>query len=373
MIPDTHSHNVTPLSAQLLQDYVQNKLSASDRMRVKRLLSESELAATAAAGFAAVPDAFQDIAALQAEIAARSGMSGGSAPASKSWMNWLAGGAGVAAVVVLAFAFWPADENPKTTPPLVAAKPATSAPAETPQEILLNPATDHFVNPESNPVVAVAPVSTAGNTPQPAETQTIPAPPDIQPPAPPVLQPTPPAVIPEEKPVEPEYNFPIRYILDLKVSDYERLYSRPLKTQKLRMTGTPANEDERRTGSGQEVEFVVMADQVLREGLDAFRAQRYGRCISKFEVLLKNSPDDVNARFYMAVSYVKLEMHSKALPLLDAVIESENNAFREEAEWYKALALIGSGDKDEAKDLLKKISDDNTFYSKQAAEKLKTL
>jgi hypothetical protein len=372
MKPDTHSQTVTPLSAALLHDYVHNRLGPEERQRVERLLGNDELAATAAAGFAAFPDALADVTALQAEIAARSGLSGGSAAASKSWLNWLAGGAGVAVVVVAAIAFWPHTEKPKATPPVVAAKPAATTPAEMPQEIVLNPATDNFVNPQANPVVA-RPIAAQPTSAPPAETQPATAPPEIQLPAATVIQPpqtTPPA---EEKLREPVYNFPIRYILDLKITDFDRLYNRPLKTQKLRMTGTPANEDERRTEGGREEDYVIMADQVLREGLEAFRTQRYGRCISKFEVLLKNSPDDVNARFYMAVSYIKLEMHSKALPLLDAVIAAENNAFHEEAEWYKALALIGNGDTEQAETLLKKIAAGNTFYSKQAAEKLKTL
>ncbi|MFN8715123.1 MAG: hypothetical protein ACK5Z2_19900 [Bacteroidota bacterium] len=371
MTPDTHSHNVTPLSAQLLQDYVQNKLSASDRMRVKRLLSESELAATAAAGFAAVPDAFQDIASLQAEIAARSGMSGGSAPASKSWMNWLAGGAGVAAVVVAAWAFWPKEEKviaeSKTLPQV---QPQTEIPTIAAEETALSPVTDHFVNPKSKPVTVQPNLKT---TEPVVQTNDVPLQPVVQPEKP-VVTVVPPAEPAEVKPKEPDYNFPIVYILDLKITDYNRIYNKPLKSRKLTLTGTPASQEERNSGSQAEEEIVTLtADQLLRDGLKAFRAGRYGRCISKFEELLKNTPDDINAKFYIAVSYVKLEMHSKAIPLLDAVIESENNAFREEAEWYKALALIGSGDTDEAKDLLKKISGDNTFYSKQAAEKLKTL
>ncbi|MGL5890122.1 MAG: hypothetical protein ACRC3B_09565 [Bacteroidia bacterium] len=371
MTPDTHSHNVTPLSAQLLQDYVQNKLSAADRMRVKRLLSESELAATAAAGFAAVPDAFQDITALQAEIAARSGMSGGSAPASKNWMNWLAAGAGMAAVVVLAWAFWPKEEKviaqSKTLP---AVQQQQIIPTVAATETTLSPATDHFVNPKSKPV-SVQPQST---TTAPVVQNNDVVPPTVTQPENPVVTVTPPSEPAEIKPVEPDYNFPIIYILDLKITDYNRIYNKPLKTQKLKLTGTPASQEERNNGDQIVEETVTLtADQLLRDGLKAFRSARYGRCISKFEELLKNTPDDINAKFYIAVSYVKLEMHTKAMPLLDAVIGSENNAFREEAEWYKALALIGSGDTEQAKDLLQKISGDNTFYSKQAAEKLKTL
>jgi hypothetical protein len=372
MKPDTHSHIVTPLSAALLHDYVHNRLGSEERQRVERLLGNDELAATAAAGFAAFPDALADVTALQAEIAARSGMSGGSAAASKSWLNWLAGGAGVAAVVVAAIAFWPATEKPQNTQPVAVAKPEAAKPAPAPQEIVFNPATDHFVNPKAEPVVAKPePAQPTINTLP--EVQGIPLPPEVQPPAPPVIQPAPQTAPAEEKMREPVYNFPIRYILDLKITDYDRLYNRPLKTQKLRMTGTPADQEKENTDGGREVDYVIMAYQVLREALDAFRTQRYGRCISKFETLLKNSPDDVNARFYMAVSYIKLEMHSKAIPLLDAVIAAENNAFREEAEWYKALALIGSGDVEQAETLLKKIATSNTFYSKQAAEKLKTL
>lgn len=371
MTPDLHSSPASTFDAQLLQAYVQGRLSAAERLRVDRLLTDSELARTALAGFTAFPEALQDVAALKAEIAARSGVSGGSAAASKSWLNWLAGGAGIAAVVVAAVVFWP-SETPQQQLAKVQPPAPTAQPKPQPEAAELNPATDHFVNPQAQPLATAKPVAAATENTPPAETP--PPAPVSTPPTAPEPEPQPEPVVATTPPAEtgPAYNSPVIYVLDLKITDYKKYYNQPLKVNTLRLTGTPASQDQP-GGIQEEEQPVITADQVLREGLTAFRDGRYGRCITRFEQLLKNSPDDVNAKFYMAVSYTKLELYVKALPLLDQVLAADNNAFHEEAAWYKVLALIGTGNAAAARVQLEKIAAVGGFYQQQAKEKLKQL
>jgi tetratricopeptide (TPR) repeat protein len=173
-----------------------------------------------------------------------------------------------------------------------------------------------------------------------------------------------------------KYNASAGYIVDLKVTEFDKYYrSQTIEVKELKLGGTPAEFEDQDAGKKDakdgEIVHSVPSDQFLREGLLAFRDARYGKCVSKMEVLLTHNPDDINALFYTAVSYVKLEMYSKAIPLLDKIIADPNNVFDEEAEWYKALALEGNGDTAAAQELFKKISTNGGFYSKQAASRLK--
>jgi tetratricopeptide (TPR) repeat protein len=178
-------------------------------------------------------------------------------------------------------------------------------------------------------------------------------------------------------PKNPEigYNASIGYIMDLKVTEFEKYYRKMVEVDELEFTGVSAQFDNFASEQENDGETVreVPAEQFLNEGLRAFHNGHYGKCIEKMEVLRKNNPSDLNAAFYMGVSYVKLEMYEKSIPFFDQVLNSPNNVFHEEANWYKALALIGNGNTEAAKKVLTEISQKDGFYKEKAAAKLQEL
>jgi len=363
------SRTSTALSAQQLEDFLQGKLSAEETKRVQHLLDDCELSKEALEGYSLVPGAFADVAGLKKKIAAKSGMTS---------LSWSTIGLSVVAIAALSFAvtvFFNSESTPQTKieqaqdiGPDVSVAPA---PAN-----ILSPAEDHFVNPQANAVTVAVPVDDQNSTAMkdsvityPHEVlQTIAA--DSQQKL--LAQPEP--IVTTVK--EVEYNAQVGFIVDLKVTEFDKYYTtQMIATKDLSLGGVPAEFEDKDViqtdERDRETVRSVPASQFLREGLLAFRDARYGKCISKMEVLLNHNPDDINAMFYTAVSYVKLEMYSKAIPLLDKIIADPNNVFDEEAEWYKALALDGNGDTAAAQELFRKISADGGFYSKQATSRLK--
>lgn len=361
------SRHTQLLSAEQLEAFLENKLPPEEMKRVQHLLDDCELSREALEGYAMVPGAFADVEALKKSIRRKSNMT------SLNWTTISLSVVFIAAISVVLAIFY-GGETPVVTAANDSVPPEQTVFIPKPANPL-SPADDHFVNPEAKVVAVPVPVNEPVVDTQSAVTEEHlfiePIPVDAQKQL--IVDSVP--VVPKK--TEIQYNAQVGFIVDLKVTEFDKYYATPIEVKELKLTGTPAKyETEDGLGDSKEEKDedpvrLVPADQFLREGLVAFRSGQYGRCVSKMEVLLNHNPDDINALFYTAVSYVKLEMYSKAIPLLDKIILAENNVFDEEAEWYKALALEGNGDVAAAQVLFKKISYDGGFYSEQARRKLR--
>jgi hypothetical protein len=170
---------------------------------------------------------------------------------------------------------------------------------------------------------------------------------------------------------QPTYNRPLRYIYSMKVSDYNALYLLSDKTPAvISDMGLPANREQSYSVENDDLfrqsEQVQSADEVLKKGLLAFKEAHYGKALRQFYKLIDLNPSDINSLFYSGVCCYKLDKPAKCITLLDKVLAMENNAFTEEALWYKAQAMLSVQDKAGAKATLEKIADEQGFYSEEA-------
>ncbi len=358
----TSLHN-DHLSPKELSDLLSGKLDAKSNARIKKLLKDCELSKEALAGFTAVPSATADLDFLNKEIASKSGM-----VKTPKWVSVGTVVIGAALVVGMGYALWPREPEVLNIPFSYTAPPVV-APYVAPR-VELTPKAEHFVNPEAKPKpLAVLSQGTPVDTTavQPTETKDQIAVKEAEP--------------LEVKPVVPKnpeagYNASIGFIQDLKVTEFEKYYRKTIEVREVVLKGVPAqfeNEDKFKKENETETVRSVPAEQFLNDGLRAFHDGKYGRCIEKMEVLKKSNAKDLNAAFYMGVSYVKLEMFEKAIKMFDEVLNATNNVFHEEAKWYKALALIGNGDAAAAKVLLEEIAGKDGFYKDKAVVKLREL
>lgn len=360
----TSLHN-DHLSPKELSDLLNGKLDAKSNARIKKLLNDCELSKEALAGFTAVPGAVGDISSLNKEIALKSGMI-----KTPMWVSVVTVVIGISLVAGMGYVLWP-HEPEISDVPIAYTQPPVTPPSNVPAEVVLTPKAEHFVNPEAKPkpqpvISAPKPVdTTASNKPEVKKDP---------------IAVTPPVLI-EVKPVVPAnpeagYNASIGFIQDLKVTEFEKLYRYSIEVREPMLKGVPAqfeNEDKFKKEGEQETVRTIPAEQFLNDGLRAFHDGKYGRCIEKMEVLKKNNEKDLNATFYMGVSYVKLEMFEKAIKMFDEILNASNNVFHEEAKWYKTLALIGNGDDAAAKVLLNEIASGNGFYKEKAIAKLREI
>lgn len=99
----------------------------------------------------------------------------------------------------------------------------------------------------------------------------------------------------------------------------------------------------------------------------------YIAAIQSFLNIIKSDSNNTAARFFLGVSYMETKNISKAIENLNFVINQNDTAFVEHAEWYLALCYIKNGQKNDAISMLNKISTSQNFYKKMAVDVLKKL
>jgi len=97
----------------------------------------------------------------------------------------------------------------------------------------------------------------------------------------------------------------------------------------------------------------------------------YQEAISKFEVIIKSDASNTAAHFFIGVSFIETKNYPKAIENLNYVVVKNDTAFVEHAEWYLALCYIKAKQTSLATNLLRKISNGNTYYKVMATDALK--
>lgn len=164
----------------------------------------------------------------------------------------------------------------------------------------------------------------------------------------------------------------VKYIENHKVLDYS---GEDIAVSAPESINIPAQFENSEKAKAAEVEQQIQTknllyDDVLKEGLLFLEANNYPPALEKFNLILKNTPDDLNATFYSGLVYYHLGNYDKALSNFDAVTSTGNSAFYDEGNWYKALTYQKKNEPAKARALFRDISARENFYKKGASEML---
>jgi len=166
------------------------------------------------------------------------------------------------------------------------------------------------------------------------------------------------------------------YLKDLKLLDYRAYRSRPkVTTKQMILTGTPANIGEE-TEKEEEYEWrdvEIPYIDYLEKTIELFSKGQNKKALARFEVILDNYPDDLNANFYAGLCYFNLKEYSNAYKSFEKCMATKFTNFEEEAEWYSAKSLLANGQKEEAKKKFSEIQAAGGYYSVQAKKMISTL
>lgn len=362
------------LSFEELNLYAKGSIAAKEKHRIEEHLIDCELCSAAVSGYAAVPVTANDISELHRSI---DGMT-----RRKSWYanKWLIGSASLLAI----FAVWLIAVDPfeKKQHGMNSMTVPNEAYVDDHKEIP-PPALDYETgvatdpqkpSPKENFIKVKAKEEKPAEQPAPIANNTPPS--NVQP-----VNPVKPeaklAVEAEEPIVEQKYNAAVRYIEDLKVTDFEKYYTKPAGPVKHSNRNVPAYKENKDKKSPfdevTETERTVGADEVLAKGLKSFNKKDWAGAMAQFNALLEVNDDDVNALFYKGVCAWNMDRSLVAQKCLMQVLAEENNVFHQEAKWYLALTYIKAGEKDPARDVLEQIVREKGFYSKKAKEKLSSM
>lgn len=120
--------------------------------------------------------------------------------------------------------------------------------------------------------------------------------------------------------------------------------------------------------------YFLQYDNILEKGIRAYHTKNYSLALQQFELILTTYPEDQNALFYSANTYIETRDFEHAISLLDKILNtSEPEVFNPEAEWIKAKALIDKDQVEQGYQLLEKIASENGFYSDQALQLMKKI
>jgi hypothetical protein len=100
----------------------------------------------------------------------------------------------------------------------------------------------------------------------------------------------------------------------------------------------------------------------------------YAGATEDFEKTLAKDPNNYNALFYSAVSYMSTGQTDKAITNLNKVLEKKDGEFYDAAQWYLSLAYIKKSDTQNARrNLMELQKNSKSKYQKQADETLKEM
>lgn len=170
-------------------------------------------------------------------------------------------------------------------------------------------------------------------------------------------------------------NSPVMYIHELKVSDYRRLYFKKDRYVNLNGNGLSADQAIPSSGPASHLrqEAPVYLHEQLAQALGAIRKGQYDVASAKLLDLETYTKNDINCNFYLGLCFYYRKNYAKAVERFDACVHDLNNAFLQESEYYKALALLELGKTEEAVALLRRIADDGEFYTGKARTVLEGL
>ncbi|WP_026951267.1 tetratricopeptide repeat protein [Algoriphagus mannitolivorans] len=108
----------------------------------------------------------------------------------------------------------------------------------------------------------------------------------------------------------------------------------------------------------------------LKQGLEAYQAQRFDQATSIFEQLLAQSESD-QVLFHLGLSHLASGRPEKAIPIFSLI--SKESPYSASIAWYKALGYLQMNKIDEAKAQLKIASSAKGEFSNKATELLDKL
>ncbi len=344
----------TPTRATL-ERYVRGELSASEKHSVERCMEADPLVRDAVDGLQ-LPGSLIAMSTMKPPH----GIGGPSVIWSRTLLALALIGAGWAATLL-----W-TKETPSLLPVVVNA-PLTDQPFRADSAIAV--VKQELASAEALPVAAQIGHEPAHQRPV-VERDTSSIEPTVIPtvaPVPEVTSPTSPEVV--RTAPTPGSNRRLAFVHDLKLVDPSELYAHaPVINDP---GGVPANfaDSDQRTERTEPPRVMRYMD-FMDEALGRFNANDHSGCLRDLLFLLSQYPKDINARFYAGLCCYNLGLNDRAMSYLGAVVSDPVDTFREEADWYLALAQERAQGPEAARGAFERIATAGGFYSAKARLKL---
>lgn len=183
-----------------------------------------------------------------------------------------------------------------------------------------------------------------------------------------------PASNPQEEVLAYIPNASVIFIHDMKVANYKTYYFKNTRNIDIRENGLSAQfankEEASNTLSKRLQDRDYYAHEIIKDAMETFNKKQFAETVNLLELLKNYNKDDVNAQFYLGMSYFHLADYNKALSHFEKAKHNDVNIFLQESEFYTALCYKKTGKTKEANVLFKQIVNMKLFYAERAADEL---
>lgn len=111
------------------------------------------------------------------------------------------------------------------------------------------------------------------------------------------------------------------------------------------------------------------SNSLVDSGIKLYDNEKYAEAVSMFD----SSPENVLARLYSGLSYMKLEQFNMAEKQFKYIINHHDNIFIDQAEWNLGLSYLANDKTEQASAIFVKIASENGAYNTQANNIIKKL
>jgi TolA-binding protein len=161
------------------------------------------------------------------------------------------------------------------------------------------------------------------------------------------------------------------YLHEIKLIDYRNYRVRPsIPSKQLILGGVPASLEDQNSKVTTDLDWKkieIPYTEYLEKTIALFAKGNLKKALSRFDIILKTYPKDLNSNFYGGLCYFNLGQYTLASASFEKCLRSEFNNFNEEAEWYLAKSQWANGNQEEALKLFEKIKKEGGYYAPQAA------
>ena len=105
-------------------------------------------------------------------------------------------------------------------------------------------------------------------------------------------------------------------------------------------------------------------DSLLNEAISAYDQSDFTTAIQQFQIVQRLDKTQSVYTFYEGISLLGLQNAKAAIPILEKIKDDKDPKWREQSQWYLALAYLQNNEIDKAKDLLQDIQNGQFQYAK---------
>ena len=102
-------------------------------------------------------------------------------------------------------------------------------------------------------------------------------------------------------------------------------------------------------------------ESTLTQAEQAYNSKDYSLAYEKLKAHLNSTPDDINAYYYLGLSALESDRFSEALDIFKSV-DSGTSAYQVNAKWWMAMTYLKMDDLDKCRSTLEQIPESSDFY-----------